>query len=347
MKFWMQNSRFRNLNSLGSAVTSRVSFIWAPLQGSGVGGALLPNFKSEVLNSTLYYVAFNSSLSSRYHQNWHISSLRSKAIVSLTNGTAETSSPSVTWTSRNNSNTSNSTSEKLYHSAPGNYNPFTQVMVGDIVSGAGVPLGTKVTQIDRNLLYIYVDTPLSLVAVSLSFTRKGQDITDYFSNHSAMDEIYMTDCRLTGSIPTFTGATKLRNIDLSNNLLTNYVLGTLKNITGMSTGSNSTPRLRYVSFEKNALSVQSIRWLISDLHDIAVYFAAKRIRPTIKLRILATKLNTTTSEYQNYQPIEIFTEASTITNSGGDTITIPDPLEVKFNQMGQGRLYPGFSIELF
>lgn len=347
ISIWMQNSRFRDLSSLGSAVTSRVALIYAPIQGSGVGGALLPNFKSSGVNTTLYYVSFNSSLSSRYPSNWHVQSLRNKVIVSLTNGTVETIAPSVTWTSRNNLNTSNATSEKLYHSSPGSYNPFSQVMVGDIVSGAGVPEGTRVTQIDRNLLYIYVNSPVTLSSVSLSFTRAGQDITDYFSNHTAMDEIYLSDCRLIGSVPTFSGATKLRNIDLASNLFTSYVLGTLKNITGVTTGSNATPRLRYVSLERNALSVQSIRWLISDMHDIAVYFATKRIRPNIKLRILATKLNPTTSDYQNYQSNEIFTESTTVTNPDGSTITIPDPLEVKFNQMGQGRLYPGFSIELF
>jgi Leucine-rich repeat (LRR) protein len=347
MHFWMSNSRFRDLSALGSAVTSRVSLIWAPVQGSGVGGALLPNFKSPSINTTLYYVAFNSSLSVRYSGNWHIEALRNKVIVSLTNGTAETTSPSVTWTSRNNLNTANATSEKLYHSAPGSYSPFTQVMVGDIVAGTGVPAGTRVTQIDRNSLYIYVNNAVTLASTTLTFTRAGQDITDYFSNHRAMDEIYMTDCRLTGSIPTFSGATNLRNVDFTNNLFTSYTLGTLKNITGVTTSSNATPRLRYVSFERNALSVQAVRWLISDMHDVAVYFAAKGIRPNIKLRILATKLNPVTMDYQNYQPNEIFTETTTTTNSGGDTITIPDPLEVKFNQMGQGRLYPGFSIELF
>ena len=347
MFFWMANSRFRDLSALGSSVTSRVSLIWAPVQGSGTGGALLPNFKSSSVNSVLYYVAFNSSLSVRYPGNWHVQSLRNKVMVSLTDGTVETSTPSVTWTSRNNLNTLNATSEKLYHSSPGAYSPFTQVMVGDIVSGSGVPTGTRVTQIDRNSLYIYVNNSVTLSGVSLTFTRAGQDITEYFDNHVAMDELYLVDCRLTGAVPSFSGATKLRIVNLSNNLFTSYVLGTLKNITGVNSGSNSTPRLRYFYLERNALSVQSIRWLISDMHDIAVYFAAKGIRPTIDLKILATKLNPVTMDYQNYQPSEIFTETSTTTNSGGDTITIPDPLEVKFNQMGQGRLYPGFKIELF
>jgi hypothetical protein len=347
MFFWMANCRFRDLSALGSSVTSRVSLIWAPVQGSGTGGALLPNFKSTSVNSVLYYVAFNSSLSVRYPGNWHIESLRNRVMVSLANGTVETSTPSVTWTSRNNLNTLNATSEKLYHSSPGAYSPFTQVMVGDIVTGTGVPTGTRVTQIDRNSLYIYVNNSLTLSGVSLTFTRAGQDITGYFDNHRAMDELYLVDCRLTGAVPSFSGATNLRIVNLSNNLFTSYTLGTLKNITGVNSGSNSTPRLRYFYLERNALSVQSIRWLISDMHDIAVYFAAKGIRPTIDLKILATKLNPITMDYQNYQPSEIFTETSTTTNSGGDTITIPDPLEVKFNQMGQGRLYPGFKIELF
>jgi hypothetical protein len=220
-------------------------------------------------------------------------------------------------------------------------------MVGDIVSGGGVPSDTRVTQIDRNGLYIYVNNAVSLTSAALTFTRAGQDITDYFSNHTILDDLYLVNCRLTGTVPTFSGATRLRIVNLSNNLFTSYTLGTLKNITGVNSGSNSTPALRYFYLERNALSVQSIRWLISDMHDIAVYFAAKGIRPTIDLKLLASKLNPVTMDYQNYQRSEIFTEEQTITNDAGDTFTIPDPLEVKFNQMGQGRLYPGFKIELF
>jgi hypothetical protein len=340
LEFWIRNCRFRDLDALGS---TRVRTIWAPLQGSGVGGALLPVFSPQASNNVLEYVEFNSSLSSRYPGNWGITNLRNFVISSLAPGqTPESITPSETWTSRNNNNTSNANSDKLYHSSPGAYFPSTQIMVGDEALQGSTVIG-RVTQIDRNHAFIYINTDVSLVSQSLTFRRRGQDISNYFNNHFNLDRVFIRDCRLVGSIPQFIGCTRIRTVDLDNNILSDYVAGTLKNITGVAANTSSPPRLQTFSLNNNALSVPSIRAIISDLHDIAVYFFTKRIRVSIRIRLLGTKLDPTLGQYQNWTRSEIFNQTST----SGDGNTISDPLETKFDQIGPGTLYPGITIELF
>ena len=127
------------------------------------------------------------------------------------------------------------------------------------------------------------------------------------------------------------------------NLLSGYVLGTFQNITGVSVNRLSAPRLRWCTLNNNAFTQSAIRSMIGDLHAVAVYFSQKNIGTNIVVRLLGTKLNTSTSQYQNWTKGEIFNQTST---SGGGN-TIPDALETKFNQLGPGSLYPGITIELF
>lgn len=345
---WIEYCRFRDVSALGSAVTSRVEVIYAPNQGAGTGGCLSPNFKSLSTNTILRYVDFRSSLPSNYPGNWENASLRNKPIGSVRSGaTAEITTTTVLWTSRNNRDTQDRRSDKLYHSSPGAYSPFSQVMVGDIVTGDGIPGGTRVTQIGANGLFIHVNIEVDIKNTTLSFQRTGQDISTYFDNHRGLDELYLTNFRLTGTIPRFVNCTTLRFVDLNQNMLSDYVIGTLKNITGVTNLTNSSPRLRRVNLRSNALTVKAVRDIISDLFDIAVYFKQKNITPSIDLLATETKFNTSTGFYQNYTKAEIFNQSSTTTNSAGQTITIQDPLETKFNQLGTGRLYPGIRPQIF
>ena len=341
--FWIRNSRFRDLRALGSTQSSRVNVIWAPDQGSGVGGALLPVFAPAGTNSVLYYVNFNGSLSSRYSSSWGVGAKRGGVITPLAPGQAsESVTPSVTWSSRNNNNTANAVSSKLFHSSLGSYFPSQEIMVGDRVEVGGSILGT-VAQIDRNSSFIYLDTEVSISGQSLTFRRQGQNISTYFKNHSALDQLYLERCKLVGNLPTFEGCSNLRIMSLSGNLLSGYVSGTFQNITGVSVNRLSTPRLRICNLNNNAFTQSSIRSMIGDLHAVAVYFSEKNITPNIIVRLLSTKLNTSTSQYQNWSRGEIFNQTS---SSGGGN-TIPDALETKFNQLGPGSLYPGITIELF
>ena len=341
--FWIRSSRFRDLRALGSTQSSRVNVIWAPDQGSGVGGALLPVFAPAGTNSVLSYVNFNGSLSSRYSSSWGDGAKRGKVITPLAPGqSSESVTPSPTWSSRNNNNTAAAVSSKLFHNSLGSYFPSQEIMVGDRVQVGGSVLGT-VAQIDRNSSFIYLDTEVSITNQTLTFRREGQNISTYFKNHSALDFLYLDRCKLVGNLPTFEGCTNLRIMSLTTNLLSGYVSGTFQNITGASINRLSSPRLRVCNFNNNAFTQSAIRSMIGDLHAVAVYFSQKNIGTNIVVRLLGTKLNTSTSQYQNWTKGEIFNQTS---SSGGGN-TIPDALETKFNQLGPGSLYPGITIELF
>ena len=132
-------------------------------------------------------------------------------------------------------------------------------------------------------------------------------------------------------------------MSLDTNLLSGYASGTFQNITGVSINALFAPKLRSCNLNNNAFTQSSIRSMIEDLHAVAVYFSQKNIGTNIVVRLLGTKLNTSTSQYQNWTPGEIFNQTSA---SGGGN-TIPDALETKFNQLGPGSLYPGITIELF
>jgi hypothetical protein len=254
----------------------------------------------------------------------------------------ETSTPSVTWTSKTNNGASNANSDKLFHSSPGSFFPLQEILVGDEVFDGGQRLGV-VTQIDRNHGFIYINSEVSIVSKSLSFTRRGQSISNYFNDHINLENVYLRNCKLVGKISEFRNCTRVRQIFLSNNLLSEYVSGTLKNLTGVSTNARASTPLNRFYVDNNALPVSSIRNIISDLHDIAIYFSENNLQINLRVGLFGTKLNLSTKEYQNYLSSEIFNQTST----SGDGNVIPDPLQTKFNQLGPGSLYPGITVELF
>jgi hypothetical protein len=343
---WFHNCRFRDLSSLGSSATSRVQTIYGPSNGTGVGGSLLPSFFTSSNNGVLNYVNLDGTLSQRYPGNWTVPESRGRLIAPLVTGETEETTPGVTWTSRNNNDTSNATSDKLYQSNPGGFQIDSQVMVGDIVYSGSTEVG-RVTQIDRGNRFVYVNREVSVTSATLKFRRAGQDISSFFDNHIAIDQIYLQGVRATGSVPLFKNCVGLRFAYLNNNLLTTYRSGTLKNITGMATGANFTPALRRFSLEGNALTKQSIKNIISDAFDIGVYFRSKNISPSFIIGLYSTKYDSVNKEYQNWTRAEIFDQSSTTVNAAGETITIPDPLETKFNRLGTGGMYPGIVIQLF
>lgn len=343
---WLHNCRFRDLSALGSVNTSRVRLIYGPSNGTGVGGSLLPNFTTLSNNGVLSYVNLDGTLSSRYPSNWASVADRGRLIAPLITGAVEEATPAATWTSRNNNNTSNASSEKLYQSNPGGFQINSQVMVGDLVFSGSTEIA-RVTQIDRGNQFIYVDAPVSVTAAALKFRRAGQNIASFFNNHTALDQVYLRSSRATGTIPLFTNCRAARFIYLNDNLLTTYQAGTLKNITGMAVGVGSTPRLRRFSLEGNALSKQSVKTIINDAHDIAVYFRSKNINPNFIIGLLSTKYDSANKQYQNWTKAEIFDQGSTSINAAGETVVIPDPLETKFNQLGTGNTYSRISIQLF
>jgi len=344
---WFQNCRFRDLSALGSSVTSRVASIYGPSNGTGVGGSLLPNFKTTSNNGALSYVSLDGTLPSRYPDTWHVVANRGLLIDPLVSGLAETTTPSVTWTSRNNNNTATETSEKIYQSNLSGFQISSQVMVGDVVlSAAGAEIG-RVAQIDRNNQFIYLAEPALLNAATLTFRRAGQNISSFFNNHSALSQVYLQSVRATGTIPLFPNCRALGYVYLNNNLLSTYQPGTLKNITGVAVNTGNPPALKRFFLENNTLTKESIKSIINEVHEIAVYFRNRSIRPDFAIGLYSTKYNSTNKAYQNWTRNEIFDQASTTINAAGETITVPDPLETKFNQLGTGGIYSGITIQLF
>ena len=343
---WFHNCRFRDLSALGSSQTSRVLSIYGPSNGTGVGGSLLPDFSTTSNNETLSYVCLDGTLSSRYPANWSVVENRGKLIDPLVLGLVEEGTPSVTWTSRNNNNTVTEPSEKLYQSNAGGFQIDSQVMVGDTAFLGSVAIG-RVAQIDRGNQFVYLNTSVSLSAATLTFRRTGQDISSFFTDHFALDQVYLQSVKATGTVPLFTNCKALRFVYLNNNLLTTYLTGTLKNVTGMTANSSTPPPLRRFYLENNALTKESVKRVIEEVHSIAVYFKAKNINPNFIIGLYSTKYNSTNKEYQNWTKSEIFDQTSSTTNAAGESITVPDPLETKFNQLGTGGIYSGIVIQLF
>jgi hypothetical protein len=331
---YFRNCRFRNLDAMGSS-TNRIGVIWGPGNGTGVGGSLLPNFtiSGSGNNNTLDYINLTSNLSSNYPSSWGVSSKRNRPIAALITGSTETTSVTeATWTSRNNNNTANAISDKLYQSASGSFSINTKVLVGDIVLNGGNELGV-VTQIDSNNEFIYISDNVSISGATLSFKRAGQQIGKaYLDNYTNLSSVYLRGNRITGDLPSFVNCYDLVWMDFSYNLINNYSVGTLQNITGAATGRNSTPRLRSLNLRFNPLSVNAIQRIIEDAYAVATYYFNLNLTPNFTIYLFNTKYDSSTDSYINWTREEILNTSE---------------LEIIFNQLGSGNAYSGVNIQIF
>lgn len=340
MRFYIQNNRFRDVSSLGKS--KRVYLIYSPNQGVSMGGCLLPRFNLQGGNNNLYYIHFGGSLVYNYPSNWKDGSKRNKPIAPIFLGTEEKETLSgVTWTVDTNE------PDKL-NVASGSANLSANILVGDEVWQGSNNLNARVTQVDYENNFIYItNSSTGLSGATLSFKRRGQDISSYFNSYSRLRYLYLHNNRLSGVIPSFSGCTSLQNVYLYSNLFTTYNKGTLQNITGAGSINRSASLSRFYA-GSNPLSVQSIRNLIEDAYECAQYFAGKRLRFNARISVKSTKYDSTSGLFVNYTQNEIFNQASTsIDPATGETITIEDPLLLKYNQLGPGNTYSGVRVEIF
>ena len=340
MHFYIHNNRFRDVSSLGKS--KRIYLIYSPNQGVSMGGCLLPQFNLKGGNNNLYDVRFGESLRYNYPSNWKDSSKRNKPIAPIFLGTEEKETLSeVTWTVDANE------PDKL-NVASGSANLSANILVGDEVWQGSNNLNARVTQVDYENNFIYITNgSTGLSGATLSFKRRGQDISSYFNNYSKLRYLYISNNRLSGAIPSFLGCTSLQNVDLYSNLFTTYKKGTLQNITGSGSINRSASLSRFYAYS-NPLSVQSIRNLIEDAYECAQYFAEKRLIFNVKIDIKSTKYDPASGLFINYTQNEIFNQTSTSTDPATDeTITIEDPLLLKYNQLGPGNTFSGVRVEIF
>jgi hypothetical protein len=338
--FYIHTNRFRDVSSV--AKSKRVYYVLSYNQGINMGGCLLPQYNLQGGNGNIYYIHHGGSLDHRYPSNWHNSSKRNKPISPIFLGTEEKETLSgVTWTTDPNE------PDKL-NVASGSANLLANIMVGDEIFNGSTNLNARVTQVDYENNFIYTsNSSLSLSGATLSFRRAGQDISSYFENYTNLQQLFIHNNRITGQVPKFTGCTRLIYVYLYSNLLTTYTKGTLQNITG-SGSINSTPRLSRLYLQNNPLTVQSVRNVIEDAYDCAQYFAAKNLRFNVRIILSNTKYDSGSGLYVNYTQNEIFNQSSTTTDPGTEeTITIDDPLLLKYNQLGPGNKYSGVRVEIF
>lgn len=351
---------FRDISPLGSSKTSRIRSLYFTGMGPSVGGCMLPSFVSSSSNTTLVNVYGEGSLSSSYPTTWKpASGTPGRVISSLFSDTPEENSgpPGATWI-RDPSATDEDVNERILIVPSSNSVPLRDyIMVGDQIVYNDTVIG-RVTQLDINNKYIYaigdgiVTLPDSTTlgsGVGLLFRRAGQDISNFFTRHTALYAVSLGNNRITGSVPNFTGCNKVFLVDFNNNLLTNYVKGTLSR-EGLL-GQSGAVALSTFNLSNNPLSKESVRRIIEDCFNFVSTSGNRSYN--ININLLNTKYDPITKTFTKWSRSEIFDGATTVTlppaEEGESPITqiIPDPLESNFNRMGAGQTYPFMKISLF
>ncbi len=366
INIYLYANRFYDLRNLGANLNSRFRTLWAPNQGISRGGAIIPSFDTGTSsNNTLYDCEFYGSLYPYYPGAWNVAGKRNRKVFSALKGvqgvpTSSTSVDPVSWasiayernsvpttfTSRNRAGTA-TTSRVLRADTDTNLQNY--VRVGDEVytsASGGAPIG-KVCQV-RNTpgSYVVITEEKSYSGQALFFQRAGVDAKDYFRNCTNLGYVYLNDCSLVGTVPDFKGNSgRLYRVRLQSNLLTKYRTGTLANITGQAIGRTSRPNLQEFNLSNNPLSLTSIRDIIQDAYDMAVYYGSNMYSVTINLT--NTKADIANETLSNYTNDEIF-YLGTPGNPGADPpiSATPDPLLSKFNQLGSGNIYSRVNIIL-
>ncbi len=358
---YLRNNRFYDLENLSTSKNTRFRTIWAPYQGINRGGALLPSFGAETANnqSKLYNVQFYNSLFSKYPPSWNDNtSKRGEICFEAMFGADGTPSsygitadrngvPGETFTSKNLAGTAG-TSQFLF---PTTDNAQLQgyIRVGDKVYTAatgGSPVGT-VAQVKNGAgARLVLKEAKNYTNKTLYFQRSCQNVTGFFSGCKSLRYLYLQNCSLGATVPTFKGSNgMLERARLQNNLFAKYVPGTLDNISGKAVGKTGRPNLREFNLSSNPLTKTSIRDIISDAYDMAVHHNNQFYTLYINLR--STKANIAGGTLSNYTLTEIFDQGSPGNGSSVPPISAtPDPLLTKFNQMGSGNKYSRIIILL-
>lgn len=359
---YMQKNRFYNLENLSTSKNGRFSTIWAPYQGTGRGGALLPSYSAENANnqSKLYNVQFYNSLYSNYSSSWNNdTSKRNKVCFKAMFGadgtpgsygiTAERNGvPGETFTSKNAAGTTAQSSQFLFPTSD-NAQLLGYIRVGDKVyndASGGSPVGT-VAQVKNGAgARLILKEPKNYTNKTLYFQRSCQNVTGFFSGCKDLRYLYLQNCSLGAKIPEFKGNNgELERARLQNNLFAKYVPGTLANISGQAIDKTSRPRLRELNLSDNPLTKTSIRDIISDAFDMAVHHNNQFYTLYIYLR--RTKANIAEGTLSNYTLAEIFDQGSPGNGGSNPPVSaIADPLLIKFNQMGSGNKYSRINILL-
>ncbi len=268
------------------------------------GGSILPSFEGAE-GSENQVVIMDNSLPTRYPASWSNTALRSSCVSGtdqyteisglVINRTIQT--PGDSWTERDN-----------IYTLTGAINLTSQVLVNDSVrSSVNGPEIARVLSVKNTEIVVDRDIPGTL-PTTLYFYRNTVDISNWFSSGFFRTLTFRArNCRLSGSLRILPVLATITFLDLSENVISGYTLGSLSRI---FVGNS---RAITVNLSYNNLSVEAIRSIISDAFQID---SLRRFRNCF-IRAGFNKLDST-GKYTNFSQAEIF---PTQIRKGNDIVT--------------------------
>lgn len=273
------------------------------------GGALLPTFQG-TSQSQISYVNLANSQRSTYPSDWAISSL-SGACISQTDGATQITGLTLNRIIQSALGSPWHPDDNVY-TLTGSSGLRKRVLVNDSIreSATGIELSRVISVSDTS---ITIDRDIAgTLPGTLFFTRNTNPIGDWFeSGFIDTQRVNISNCRLSGSLNIRSGMLKISDLeifalDLSENLITDYVVG------GLSLIFRGDSRRITINLSKNQLSVNTIRQIINEIYNI------DQLRKFTNCRVLlAFNKIDINSKYVNYLQSELF---PTVVSQGPDRV---------------------------
>jgi hypothetical protein len=262
------------------------------------GGALLPTFQG-ISRSQIRYIDLANSQRSTYPSDWLTGALRGSCI-SISDDATEITGLSMSNTIQSGLGAAWHPNDDIYTLTGGS--GFRQrVLVNDSVreSATGVELA-RVMSVSDTSVTIDRDIPGTLPE-TLFFTRNTNPIDNWFGvGFINTERVKISNCRLSGTLNIRSGMYQVSDqeisaLDLSENLLTGYTVGSLSLI------FSGNARRVTVNLSRNRLSANAIRDIINEIYEI------DQLRRFSNCRVLlASNKVDANSRYINYPQSELF-----------------------------------------
>ena len=305
------DARGLSINSTNNLISRDIDVIDCSFMNVGGGGALLPTFEGNS-RSTVRFVLMSGSLPSTYSNDWFDLSKRG-AIVSTGDTPTEISGLTISRTLQSSLGSPWTQDDNIFKLVSSSSGLRQRVLVNDSVrlTANGQEIA-RVMSVSNTEIVIDRDIPGTLPS-SLFFARNVTNITNWFNGgFSEIQSLNAANCRLFGTLNLGSGFSKVVDglsvaFDLSNNLINDYVPGSLSRV------FSGNPRIITVDLSRNRLSPSNIYSIIDDV------FAADSVRRFTNciVRVGGNKINSE-GRYVNYTQAELF---PTTVREGQDIVT--------------------------
>ena len=262
------------------------------------GGSLLPTFQG-ISRSQIRYIDLANNQRSTYPGDWVTGSLRGSCI-SVSDAATQIIGLSVSRVIQSSLGAAWHPDDNIYTLTGGS--GFRQrVLVNDSVRGSatGIELARVMSVSDTE---ITIDQDIAgTLPGTLFFTRNTTPIDGWFgSGFIDTEQVRISNCRLSGSLTIRSEMFKvsdgvISSLDLSENLLTGYTVGSLSRI------FNGNSRRITINLSRNQLAIDTIREIINEISEID---QLRRFN-NCKVLLASNKLDSN-SRYANYPQSELF-----------------------------------------